>query len=175
MGHHHIHDPIRNRLDPFAELGGVASHKVADEERNVLAPVPQCRASDQKDVEPVVEVLTEGARLHRGGEIPMSRRDDPDADADRLRAAHPNELPFLQHPQQLDLKLERQIADLIEEERPALGQLEPPNFPNVRAGEHPAFVTEQLALDQATGDRAAIERDQRLVGSGALPVNRLGR
>ena len=39
------------------------------------------------------------------------------------------ELALLQHPQQRDLRLRRQLADLVEEERAAVGQLEAAGAP----------------------------------------------
>ena len=42
-----------------------------------------------------------------------------------LLAPDPLELRVLQHPQQLDLGRRRQLADLVEEERAPVGQLEP--------------------------------------------------
>ena len=72
----------------------------------------------------------------------------PHVDADGLAAADPLELPLLQDAQQLDLRLERQLADLVEEQRPAVRQLEPPLAPLHGAGEGALLVTEQLALDQ---------------------------
>ena len=39
-------------------------------------------------------------------------------------AAHALELPLLQHAQQLHLHVRRQVADLVEEDRAAVGELE---------------------------------------------------
>ena len=41
-----------------------------------------------------------------------------------LRAAEPLELLLLQHAEQLGLQLQRDVADLVEEQRPLVGQLE---------------------------------------------------
>ena len=65
-------------------------------------------------------------------------------------AAHALELALLQHAQQLRLQLEGQLADLVEEQRAAVGQLEAPELPRQRAGERPLLVPEQLALDQVS-------------------------
>jgi hypothetical protein len=48
---------------------------------------------------------------------------------------HALELAFLQHAQQLDLGLERQLADLVQEQRPAVRQLETPLVLSDRARE----------------------------------------
>ena len=45
-------------------------------------------------------------------------------DLDRLGAAEPLELALLQHAQQLHLRRQVDVADLVEEQRAALGQLE---------------------------------------------------
>ena len=81
--------------------------------------------ADRKDVEPIEEIGPESPALHRGVEIPVGRRDDPHVHLDRGGPADPLELALLQHPEQLDLEIERQIADLVEEDGPAVGQLEP--------------------------------------------------
>ena len=56
-----------------------------------------------------------------------------------------------------------QLADLVEEDRAAVGQLEPAGVPGDRAGERPLLVAEQLALDEPRGQGRAVDLDQRLV------------
>ncbi len=73
---------------------------------------------------------------------------DAHVDLERLRRAEPLELPALQHPQQLRLHLERQLADLVEEERAAVGDLEAAERALDGAGEGALLVAEQLALDE---------------------------
>ena len=53
----------------------------------------------------------------------------------RLALAHALERALLQHAQQLHLQVQRQVADLVEEERAAGGQLEAPRAVAHRAGE----------------------------------------
>ena len=50
--------------------------------------------------------------------------DEPHVDADRLDAADALELALLQRAQELHLHLDRDLADLVEEERAAVGELE---------------------------------------------------
>ena len=71
----------------------------------------------------------------------------------RLLAAHPLEGLLLQDAQHLGLGLEAHVADLVEEERAAVGQLELAAPPRDRAGEGAALVAEQLGLDQLLRDR----------------------
>ena len=82
-------------------------------------------------------------------EVAIGRGDEPDVDADRLVAAEALEFLFLQHAQEFRLQLERNVADLVEEQRAAVGQLEAADLLRDRAGERALLVAEQLAFEQA--------------------------
>ena len=71
------------------------------------------------------------------------------------------ELALLQHAQELRLQVERHVADLVEEERAAVGQLEAAARSRDRAGEGALLVAEELALEQLARDRGAVDRDER--------------
>ena len=92
----------------------------------------------------------------------------------RLVAADALEGPLLQHAQQLDLRALGNLADLVEEERAAVGLLEAPLAPRDRAGERAALVAEELALEQPLGERRAVQADERLVRARRRGVDRLG-
>ena len=100
------------------------------------------------DVEPVVEVLAELARRLLRVEVAMRRRDHAHVDRNRLRRAHRPHLAFLQHAQQLHLQRQRHVADLVEEQRAAVGRLEQALVRLHGAGERAARVAEQLGLEQ---------------------------
>ena len=141
-------------------------HQVLDEQRDVLAAIAQRRERDREHVEPIVQVAAEAALAHFLGQIAVGRGDDAHVDVHRARAAQPLELSFLQHAQQLGLQLERQLADFVEEERAAVGELEAADLGRVRAGERAALAAEQLALDQVGRQRGAVDDDQRTVRRG---------
>ena len=124
---------------------------------HVLEPLTQRRQVDRHDVEPVVQVLAEPVVGDGLGEVQVRGGDDPAIGLDRLGAADPLEPLVLEHPQQLGLHAQRQVADLVEEERPAVGELEPAFFLPVGAGERPPLVAEQLALQQVLGKRRAVD------------------
>jgi hypothetical protein len=70
--------------------------------------------------------------------------------------------------QELGLSGEVGLADLVEEERAAVGDLELPARARVGAGERAALVAEQLDSMQVRGDRGAVEareRERRFAGS----------
>ena len=65
-----------------------------------------------------------------------------------MRAADALERHLLEHPEELGLDLEVDVADLVQEEGPAVGLLEAAHAVAVGAGERPLDVAEQLALEQ---------------------------
>ena len=77
-----------------------------------------------------------------------------------LRAADALESPLFEHAQQLALDRERQFADFVEEERAAVRQFQLADFPRARARVRAALVAEKLVLDQAFGNRGAIQRHE---------------
>ena len=79
----------------------------------------------------------------------------------------------LERAQQPRLQIQRQLADLVQEQRAALGALEGAGVLGVRAREGAPLVPEQLALDQVGRDRAAIEDDERPAGARAGFVDRV--
>ena len=82
----------------------------------------------------------------------------PEVDVDRSIAAEALEAPLLEHAQQLGLRHQRHVADFVEEQRAAVGQLEAAGLAIVRAGERALFVAEDFRLEQAVGQRRAVDR-----------------
>ena len=68
----------------------------------------------------------------------------------------------------------RDLANLVEEERPAVGLLEAALAPADRARERALLVAEELALEERLGERRAVElHEGRLSLRGAVLVDRL--
>jgi hypothetical protein len=76
----------------------------------------------------------------------------------RARGAEPLDLAFLQRPQQLGLQGRLEVADLVQEQRATVGQLEAPRARLRRPGERPLLVAEQLALDEARRQGRTVTR-----------------
>ena len=102
----------------------------------------------------------------------MRGRDDAHVDRNGLGRAHGPHFAFLQHAQELDLQRQRHVADLVEQERAAVGGLEQPLVRLHRPRERAAGVTEQLGLEKLRRDRPAVDRDERLVPARARAMNR---
>ena len=64
----------------------------------------------------------------------------------------------LEDAEELGLRVERHVADLVEEERAAVGQLDEAGLVPVRAGEGAAPVAEELALQEVVRDGRAVDR-----------------
>src|SRR5437773_12530458 len=62
-------------------------------------------------------------------------------------------LMILKDTEQRDLCFRRQIANLVEEDRAAIGGLEPAEAPLQRARERALLVAEELGGDERRGDR----------------------
>ena len=72
------------------------------------------------------------------------------------------ELAVLDRAQDLALSRQAEVGDLVEEQRPSVGELEFPLHPLIGAGERAPLVAEQLAVEQRLAQRRGVERDERL-------------
>ena len=71
-----------------------------------------------------IQIFAELSPADQLPEVAMRGRDDADIGLDRLRAADGRVFALLQHAQQAGLRLQRHVADFIEEKSSALGLLE---------------------------------------------------
>src|SRR5256712_1258405 len=123
-------------------------------------------------VEAVVKILAKPALLHLSLEGDIGGGDDPNVHMERLLAAKRLHLPFLQHAQELRLRGEGKIDNLVEKEASALCKLESPLLSLICAGERAFLVAEEFRLDQGIWDRAAVDGDKRLFASGTQLMDR---
>src|SRR5512132_33628 len=113
--------------------------------------------------EAIIEIFPEGALRGLGPEVTVRRRDDPRVERLPLARAEPADLPRLDGAQQLRLQIERELAELVDEERAAARELEQAGASRRRAGERAADVAEELALDEVGGDGPAVDDDEGAV------------
>ncbi len=128
---------------------------------DVAGALAQRRHAQREDVEAVVEVVAELAGGDLGFQVDMRRGDHPHVECLDLIGAERLDLLFLQHAQQLGLQRQGQVADLVEEQRAAVGHLE---FADARlavgAGKGAGGGAEQFGLDQAFRNRRDVDRDE---------------
>ena len=72
--------------------------------------------------------------------------------------ADPLVLPLLEEPEELGLERRREVADLVEEERPPLGGGDLAGGVADGPGERPPGVAEQVALQQVGAEARAARR-----------------
>src|SRR5439155_994512 len=82
------------------------------------------------------------------------------------------DLALLERPEELRLEVQAQRADLVQEDRAAVSQLEFAELPGVGARERPLLVAEQLGLDQRVGNGGDVHGDEGLVAALAPAVDR---
>src|SRR5581483_11077732 len=142
-------DERRDARRAAAEAGGDRRHEVRHEHGHVLGALAEGRDLDREDVESVEEVGAEAALLDHALERAVRRGDDAHVDGDFALATDALELALLEDAEELDLRGARQLADLVEQERAAVGALEAAEVARRRARESSLLVPEELALEEA--------------------------
>ena len=75
-------------------------------------------------MEPVEQILAEPSLLHHLAKIDVGSGDDAHVDLHRLHAAQAHELAVLDDAQELRLRLERNVSDLVEEDAAFVAEVE---------------------------------------------------
>src|SRR5204863_9303858 len=102
---------------------------------------------DREDRQPEVEVLAVLPRRDGCLQVAVRRGDDADVYLQGGGAADPLEPFLLERAQNLGLERKRQVADLVEEQRAAMRQLELARLARGGAGKGTLFVAEQLGFE----------------------------
>ena len=157
---------------PLAQGLGVLGQEVLGEQRDVTAAIPEGGQRERDDIQAVEQVFPELPRLHHGLEVAVGGREHAHVHADQLVPADPLEGPLLQGAQQLHLQLGRHVADLVEEYRAAVGQLELAEAALLGVGERALLVAEQLGLEQGDGNGRRRDAHERPPRAAAVVVQR---
>ena len=80
----------------------------------------------------------------------------------------------MEYAQEFSLKVKGDIGDLIQEQRPAIRQLEAAHAVSLGVRKGAAHVAKQLALENSLGEAARVDGDHRLRGASGEGVQRLG-
>src|SRR5690606_13305249 len=135
-------------LDVLALLLRELREQVPREQDPSALALAHGRDSDRDLADPIVEVLAEAALRHLVGQVLVRRADDADVDRDLRSAADPLDDTLLEEAEQLRLQRERHVADLVEEQRAAVGDLDLARRLLRRAGERALLEAEELGLEQ---------------------------
>src|SRR5206468_11183215 len=162
---------VSRDFDFASVLGSELGEEMTDEHRDLLAPLAQRGDPDLEDVQAVVQIFPELMGLHRGLEVTVGGRDEPHVGANDLLPTDAGEFAVLQDVQQLGLELQRDLADLVEEERALIHRLEFAGLLPVGARECALLVTEQLVIEQLAGKRRAIHLQELPMDARRRQVN----
>src|SRR5262245_49242856 len=162
---HGLQRRLVDGLDVLVVLGVELVDEGADQQRDVLPPLPERRDVQADDVQPVVEVLAEGPILHALDGILVGGGDRAHVDLRLVLPSEPTHHAVLGDPEELGLGARVHLRDLVEEEGTALGELEAARPPLEGAREGPLLVAEDLALEQRLGDRRAVDGDERAMAT----------
>ena len=135
---------VRGELHGALVLATKFVQEVSCEERDRFPPLAKGRDADLDHIEAVVEILSELAVAEGNFEVPVGRSDDPGIRPDDLAPSHAGEFRILEHMEEFGLKAGRQLANLVQEERPFLGEFEFAQLSPIGAGERALLVAEQL-------------------------------
>ncbi len=132
----------------------------------------QRRDADGEHGHAEVEILAELPVVHHAAQVTVGRGEEARLDRAVARLADAANGPRLQHSEQLRLRRERELSDLVEEHRAPLRRLEAADPRRHRAGEGSARMSEELRLEQILGERRAVDDDERLARAVRAVVNR---
>jgi len=130
--------------------------EVLDEQRDVRPALAERRQTHRNHVQAVEQICAERAVRDQLLQVAIGGRDEANVDVDRLDSADALELALLKGAEELHLHLDRDLADLVEEQRAAVRELETAGFARDRARERAALVAEKLALDELLRNGRAI-------------------
>ena len=147
---------------------------MADQLGDVRGALAQCRNLDDDDSEAVVEVLAEVAPADLLAQVLVRGGHHAHVHLHVLVTAHAADLVLLERPQHLGLGRERHVADLVHEERAAVGLLEFALALLDGRREGAPLVAEEFALDQLGGDGRAVHLDERRAAARAFGVEPAG-
>ena len=143
--------------------------------QHVLLALAQGRDVDADDVEPVEEVGAEEPPLDLRLQIAVGGYDQPEVQLDLLGAGEALDGLLLDQLQQLGLDVGGQLADLVQEQRPVVGQLD---FADLSggggAGEGALLIAEKLRLNEVFVENGTVDLNEGPVRPVAHGVDGLG-
>src|SRR5450432_2330546 len=134
---------------------------LAEQRRDLLGALAQRRNRYGETIEPRQQIAAKALARDRQPERALRRRQQPNVDRDRRRLAERDQLALLDGAQQLGLDRQRQLGDLVEEQRSPVRGPQVARAGALRAGEGTFAVAEQLRLRERLGERRAVERHER--------------
>jgi len=141
-------------------LGGLAK-KMMSEERNVFLAFTERRQVNFDGVEAEKKIFAKTAAGDFGLDVGIGGGEDANVDAASSGGANAFEFARLESAQKLGLQVHGDVCDFIEEESATVGEFETPDAIGFCVGERTLHVTEKLAFENAFGEAACVDGDER--------------
>ena len=167
-----LHVTVRDRHRSKTEAVRRELREVLGKRSDIARPIAQRRDHDRKHREAVVEIFAKRLLFDHAGQMAVRGGHDSHVHFDRPLSADANQLGLLDHAQQADLRRECELADFVEEQRAAVGLLEPALAPGHRTGEGALLVAEQFRIDEFGRNRATVDAAERAVPERRVLVDR---
>src|SRR5437870_4277509 len=124
---------------------------------DIFRAFPQGWNVNRKNIQAVKQIFAKFLLLNHLSEVAIGGCDQVGIGVNSPCASQPLEFSLLEHAQQLGLKLQRNVADLIQKYRSAIGQLKAADALRDSAGKSAFLVPEELAFEQACRNRRTVE------------------
>src|SRR5436309_28744 len=144
LGNTFLRQHARAAIEGFVMPGDEIFTKL----RNIFQPLPQRRQMYVHNIDAVEQIFTEITDGDLFFQITVGSKDEADVHLFIQLAANAAELAVLQYLEELGLDAGIEFADLIEEERPAIGPFNASRFGGYGPGERAFLVSKKLAFQQ---------------------------
>src|SRR6266704_433683 len=146
----------------YIVLARINRQKMLQQHGDILAPLAKRRQGDLHRSDSKQQILTQYFLVRQLGGRAVGCRDEPDVYWRGARRSDWDYFAPFEHCQELALQVQRQVADFIQEQCPAVGSENASGAVGIRPGECATPVAEQLALEQRVRKRSEINADEGL-------------
>src|SRR5713101_7433703 len=112
--HQGAHGFLRNRFDRFVHRGCKLSNEIFHELGDISFPFAEWRQIDRKSIQPVIQIFAELSVPNHLFQVLVGRGNEANIDSRCTCTADSLKLTFLEHAEQLGLKLQRHVSNFIE-------------------------------------------------------------
>src|SRR5262249_29390745 len=132
----------------------------------------QRRNRERDGIETIVQVATKSSVLDLALEVAVRGGDKTHVDRKRLHSSYAEHFALLDRAKELRLRGARELPHLVEKPSASERGLEEPRLRAIGAGECALLVSEELRLDQALGERGAVETEEHAASAPGPVMDR---
>jgi hypothetical protein len=149
--------------------------EIIEQLAHVAGALAERRHDNLKDIQPIVQVLSERFRENVIEQETIRCGNYPNVDSSaNTNAADALDLTGFEEPQEQPLHAEAHLADFVQENGSTLRMLEQAHTVAIGPGETASLMTEKLGLEETVRDCGAVDGDHRPSATPARRVNQSG-